>query len=137
MDSRPQDLSLIHIYSVILNEKTQETVLENGIYTNNAVVTAKINNAGGIIGNADKRYSSPDDEEDAERRGTARKYSDDPADIEVYVDSNHFEVSDVYNIGKVTAEAGFNAGGIFGMAGAGSYYNTPELVKKFATKHVR
>lgn len=108
---------------VICNEYTVEMVLQEGIYTNNAAVTAKDgSNAGGIIGNADERKGSL---EGTDTRTTG--YSTNPTTMETYVDSNHFQIADVYNIGKVTADA-YNAGGIFGLAAAGTYHNNPEYV---------
>lgn len=109
--------------AVLVNENTAETALGAGIYTNNAIVTAKTSNAGGIIGNADARTNNDTD---------IREYDKEPEKMKQEVDSNHFLVADVYNIGKITAGNrfgdGFNAGGIFGIAGAGSYVNNPELV---------
>ena len=112
------------------DEDITEMVLKAGIYTNNSTVKAisdgtadSGSNAGGIIGNADQRKGTLGSNE-----VDTRSYYTNPTDMEAYTDSNHFQVSDVYNIGEVTAQK-YNAGGIFGIAGAGTYDNTPEFVK--------
>ena len=109
--------------AVIVNEYTAEIALSNGIYTNNAQVTTARDNAGGIVGNADTREGSISD-----TPKDTRDYSTTPSVMKTEVDSNHFLIADVYNIGKITAK-GYNGGGIFGIAAAGAYNNDPELVK--------
>lgn len=116
--------------AIIVNEHTTETALEAGIYTNNAQVTALDSNAGGIVGNADSREKSLLDA----GMYDVRTYNTIPSKMKTEVDSNHFLIADVYNIGEITAKNGYNSGGIFGVAAAGAYNSDPELVKTAVKK---
>ena len=113
--------------SIISNEKTVKTALGDGIYTNNSSVKATVSNAGGIIGNADARDGND-----------TRTYYTNPsaAAMQVNVDSNHFQIADVYNIGQVEASS-YNAGGIFGIAAAGTYNNDSDNVAIAVEKKMR
>jgi Cell wall-associated hydrolases (invasion-associated proteins) len=118
-------------WTTLTNNKTVDIAIEHGVYTNTAKIKAEGSNAGGIIGNADIVKS-----DDVDTRWSNVNYND----INLYKDAqtngrNEFYIEDVYNSG--TVEAGNNnAGGIFGVAGDGTYYNDAERIKLLIEKQM-
>lgn len=117
------------IRSEITNKNSIYTALSASVYTNNTRVRAG-NNAGGIVGNAD----SADHADNYYEGKTAAEF--DTANTGTGIGKNEFSVADVYNEGTVSAGSN-NAGGVFGVAGDGTYQNNAVWVTLLIEKNMR